>query len=276
MKRNILFSILSFVFPLIVLAQSSAKEWYNKGIELKGKQDYKEALTAFKNAILKKADYNEAYYQAGWCCNALENYETAVELLKKYMPADEKNKKNKSNELGFSYYKLQRATEAIIEYRNTIALSPNDGTALRGLANVYYEIEEDYDNAIEYFEKAVKEDEEDSRPIYYKLGWLYNDKERYDDAIKILLKAIEYDSEDSGYREELGYAYYQKEEYEFALTQLNKAINLDDASKLGYYYKGLCFIATNRKGEAMSIYYKLKELDGDSATELMGKINKMK
>jgi len=26
----------------------------------------------------------------------------------------------------------------------------------------------------------------------------------------------------------------------------------------------------------MSIYYKLKELDGDSATELIGKINKMK
>ena len=74
----------------------------------------------------------------------------------------------------------------------------------------------------------------------------------------------------------LGYAYYQKGEYEFALSQLNKAIILDDASKLGYYYKGLCFIATNRKGEAMSMYYKLKELDGDSATELIDKINKMK
>jgi tetratricopeptide (TPR) repeat protein len=192
------------------------------------------------------------------------------------MPSDEKNKKNNSNELGFSYYKLQKVTEAIIEYKNTIALSPNDGTALRGLGNVYYEIEEDYDSAMEYFEKAIKEDEEDSKPIYYKLGWLYNDKERYDDAIKILLKAIEYDSEDSGYREELGYAYYQKEEYEFALTQLNKAIALDDASKLGYYYKGLCFVATNRKGEAMSMYYKLKEIDSDTATELMDKINKMK
>ncbi|HWN87673.1 MAG TPA: tetratricopeptide repeat protein, partial [Chitinophagaceae bacterium] len=140
----------------------------------------------------------------------------------------------------------------------------------------YYEIEEDYDSAIEYFEKAIKEDEEDSKPIYYKLGWLYNDKEQYDEAIKILLKAIEYDSEDSGYREELGYAYYQKEEYEFALTQLNKAISLDDASKLGYYYKALCFIATNKKGEAMSMYYKLKELDSDTAAELMEKINKMK
>ena len=146
--------------------------------------------------------------------------------MKKFTPKTDNEKKNKCNQLGLSYYKLQRATEAIIAYKNTIELFPKDGIALRGLGNVYYEIAEDYDSAIEYFEKAIKEDEEDSKPIYYKLGWLYNDKEQYDDAIKILLKAIEYDSEDSGYREELGYAYYQKGEYEFALTQLNKAITL--------------------------------------------------
>ena len=276
MKRKIFFHSLLFVFPFIISAQSTAKEWYAKGIELKSKQDYDGALTAFKNAISKKADYNEAYYQAGWCCNELEKFEDAAALLKKYMPGADADKRNKYNELGFSYYKLQKATEAIIEYKNTIELFPKDGMALRGIGNVYYDIMDDHDNAMEYYEKAIEVDEDDSKPIYYKLGWLYNDKERYDDAIKILLKAIEYDSEDSGYREELGYAYYQKEEYEFALTQLNKAINLDDASKLGYYYKGLCFIATNKKGEAMSMYYKLKELDGDSAGELMDKINKMK
>jgi tetratricopeptide (TPR) repeat protein len=276
MKRKILFPILLFIIPFIVSSQSTAKEWYSKGIELKGKKDYEGALAAFKSAISKKADYNEAYYQAGWCCNELEKYEDAVDLLKKFTPKTDDEKKNRSNELGLSYYKLQKATEAIIEYKNTIELFPKDGNALMGLGNVYYEIEEDYDSAIEYFEKAIKEDEEDSKPIYYKLGWLYNDKEQYDDAIRILLKAIEYDSEDSGYREELGYAYYQKEEYEFALTQLNKAISLDDASKLGYYYKGLCFVATNKKGEAMSMYYKLKEIDSDTAAELMDKINKMK
>ena len=276
MKRKILFPVLLFIFPFIVSSQSTAKEWYSKGIELKDKKDYEGALAAFKSAISKKADYSEAYYQAGWCCAELENYEDAIDLLKKCKPSDEKNKINKFNELGFSYYKLEKATEAIIEYKNTIALSPNNGIALRGLGNVYYEIEEDYDNAIECFEKAIKEDEEDSKPIYYKLGWLYNDKERYDDAVKIMKKAIDYDSEDSGYREELGYAYYQKGEYEFALTQLNKAIALDEASKLGYYYKGLCFIATNRKGEAMSMYYKLKEIDSDTAVELIAKIDKMK
>jgi len=276
MKRKIFFPILLFIIPFIVSSQSTAKEWYTKGIELKDKKDYEGALAAFKSAISKKADYTEAYYQAGWCCNELENYEDAIDLLKKCMPSDVNSKKNKFNELGFSYYKLEKADEAIVEYKNTIALFPNNGMALRGLGNVYYEIEEDYDNAIEYYEKAIEEDKEDSKPIYYKLGWLYNDKERYDDAVKILQKAVEYDSEDSGIREELGYAYYQKEEYEFALTQLNKAIALDEASKLGYYYKGLCFVATNRKGEAMSMYYKLKEIDSDTAAELMAKIDKMK
>ena len=175
-----------FIFPFFLSAQSTAKEWYNKGIELKGKQDYKGALTAFKNAISKKADYNKAYYEAGWCCNELEKYEDAVGLLKKFTPKTDNEKKNKYNELGLSYYKLQKATEAIIEYKKTIELFANDGIALRGIGNVYYEIEEDHDNAIEYFEKAIEEDEDESRPIYYKLGWLYNDKERYDDAIKIL------------------------------------------------------------------------------------------
>ena len=276
MLRIIFFPLLLFVFPFVVSSQSTAKEWYKKGIELKSKNDYEGALAAFKNAISKKTDYNEAYFQAGSCCNELERYENAIDLLKKYNPSSNADKKNKCNEMGFSYYKLQRVTEAVIEFKNTIELFPNDGNALRGLGNVYYDITEDHDNALEYFEQAIKSDEEGSKPIYYKLGWLYNDKERFDDAVKILLKAIAYDSEDSGYREELGYAYYRKGEHEFALTQLNKAISLDESSKLAYYYKGLCLVATNRKGEAMSIYYRLKELDGDSATELMEKINRMK
>jgi tetratricopeptide (TPR) repeat protein len=276
MQRKFFFAILLFVFPFVLSAQSTAKEWYTKGVELKNKQDYSGALTAFKNAISKKADYSNAYYEAGWCCNELEKYEDAVDFLKRYNPSSSEDKKNKFNELGFSYYKLQKATDAIGEYNNTLALFENNGIALRGIGNVYYEIQEDYDKAIQYFEKAIEVDEEESRPIYYKLGWLYNDKERFDDAIRILVKAIEYDSEDSGYREELGYAYYMKEQYEFAITQLNKAISLDESSKLGYYYKGLCFIATNKKGDAMSMYYKLKELNSDEADELLEKINEMK
>jgi tetratricopeptide (TPR) repeat protein len=276
MQRKIFFPIFLFVFPFVLTAQSTAKEWYTKGVELKNKQDHSGALTAFKNAISKKAGYNNAYYEAGLCCNELENFEEAVDFFMKYNAVSNTDTKNKCNELGYSYYRLRKSKNAIEEFEKTLALFANNGTALRGIGNVYYEIEENYDRAILYFEKALAVDEEESKPIYYKLGWLYNDKERYDDAIKVLLKAVAYDSEDSGYREELGYAYYMKEEYEFAITQLNKAISLDENSKLGYYYKGLCFIATNKKGDAMSMYYKLKELSSDEAGELLEKINGMK
>ena len=43
MKRKILFPILLFIVPFIVSSQSTAKEWYSKGVELKGKKDYEEA-----------------------------------------------------------------------------------------------------------------------------------------------------------------------------------------------------------------------------------------
>jgi len=276
MQRKIFFPTLFFLFPLLLSAQSTAKEWYTKGIQLKSKKDCSGALAAFKNAIAKKADHNNAYYEAGVCCNELENFEEAVDFLVKYNPVSNTDKKNKYNELGYAYYRLRRANDAIGEYDKTLALFANNGTALRGIGNVYYEIGEDHARAIFYFEKALAVNEEESKPIYYKLGWLYNDSERYDEAIKVLLKAIEYDSEDSGYREELGYAYYMKEYYEFAITQLNKAISLDENSTLGYYYKGLCFIATNKKGDAMSMYYKLKGLSNEEADELLEKINGMK
>jgi tetratricopeptide (TPR) repeat protein len=226
MRIRTIFPILLFVFPYVVSAQTTAKEWYNKGVELKDKAEYEEALAAFKNAIGKKADYTEAYYQAGWCCNELEKYEEAVDFLKKYDPSSNESKRDKYNELGFSYYSLQNAKDGLEQYNKTLALFPTNGIAIRGIGNIYYEIVEDYDKAIEYYERSMRVDEEGSEPVYYKLGWLYNDKERYDDAIKILLKGIELDSENSGYREELGFAYYKKEQYEFAITQLNKAIKL--------------------------------------------------
>lgn len=276
MQRRINLAVLLLVFPFFISAQSTAKDWYSKGIDLKKKENYTDAITAFKNAIARKSDYSDAYYQAGWCSNALENYWGAIALLEKYNPSSNRDKKNKYNELGYSYYKLERSKESIEYFLKTLALFPADGLALRGIGTAYFEIDEDHDKALEYYEKAVAVDEAESKPVYYKLGWLYNDKERYDDAIKILLKAIDYDSEDSGYREELGFAYYMKGQHEFAITQLNKAISLEPTSKLGYFYKGLCYIATDKKGDAMSMYYKLKELDSDEAGELLEKINKMK
>lgn len=276
MKKGFIIPVLLFLFPFFAIAQTTAKEWYAKGIELKDKEDYSAALEAFKKSIAKDKNYTDAYYEAGWCCNELEKYDDAVEFLNQYNPTSNEDKREKYNEIGFSYYKLEKSAEAIQSYAITLALYPDNGTALRGTGNTFYELDENYDKAIEFFEKAVEKDAESSGYIYGKLGWLYNDKERYDDAIAVLKKAIIYDSEDPSNREEMGYAYYAKGDYEQAMTQLNKTIELNAESWLGYYYKGLCFVNTNKKGDAMGMYYKLKELNPDQAKILLEKINLMK
>ena len=113
MQRKIFSPIFLFVFPFILTAQSTAKEWYRKGIELKNKQDHSGALAAFKNAISKKPDYNNAYYEGGLCCNEVENFEDGVDFFNKYSPVSNTDKKNRCNELGYSYYRLRNAKNAI-------------------------------------------------------------------------------------------------------------------------------------------------------------------
>src|SRR5262245_32960013 len=126
MKMKNCFSILLLLLPFISPAQSTAKEWYKKGIELKASGKINEALDDFNNAIAKKANYNEALYQAGWCSNELENHEEAIAFLEKYKPSSRADKKNRCNELGYSYYKLGRSRESVDAYSQTLALYPDN------------------------------------------------------------------------------------------------------------------------------------------------------
>ncbi len=377
MKRLFLFPVILLVLPFFLSAQSTAKEWYDKGMSLIKAKDSKGALSAFNNAIAIKAEYGDANYQAGWCCNELEKYQDAITYLEKakqllpdkakvyfelgyaynysentdkaitnykkslelypeyydaakalgdiyykkgdyanavpnfrkyldgekdpddsyyykmgwslsdiekyedaliylekYSPENTEDKAKKNTEIGYANFKLKKYDEAIEYYKLAIQLKEGYGTALRGLANVYYE-KNDHDNALYYFKEAVEKDEENSKSCYYKMGWIYNDKENYDDAVSVLLKSVNYDSEVAGTREELGYAYYMKDRYDDAIYQLNKAIELDPKSKLGYYYKGLCYISMKRKTDAMSIYNELKVINEEQASKLLAKINAM-
>ena len=63
------------------------------------------------------------------------------------------------------------------------------------------------------------------------------------------------------------------DKYDDAITQLNKAIELDENSKLGYYYKGLCYVALNDKTSAKEVYEKLKTINEEQAEKLWKKIN---
>jgi tetratricopeptide (TPR) repeat protein len=236
-------------------------------------KDYEHATEYYKKYIDGKEDVeNIYYYRIGWSYNDIGKYEEAANYLEKYEPEKDEDKAKKWAELGYAHYKNDEYEIAILDYSTALDSKPDYGTAMRGIADCYYD-KEDYDNALKYYLQAVETDEENSESCYYHIGWIYNDKENYEDAIDVLQKAVEYDEKDASNREELGYAYYMTDKYDDALTQLNKAIELDENSKLGYYYKGLCYLALNDKENAKQVYEKLKTINEEQAEKLLKKIN---
>ena len=75
-----------------------------------------------------------------------------------------------------------------------------------------YFLQEDYTNAISYFEQALKESQKNSA-IYYKLGESYYMRGSFHRGIQYLNKAIELDSDNLAYHLVLADIYISQQEY---------------------------------------------------------------
>ncbi|HXL58211.1 MAG TPA: tetratricopeptide repeat protein, partial [Chitinophagaceae bacterium] len=236
-------------------------------------ENYQTALSYFKKYFdaINAAD-TWYYYKAGWCSNYLKDYADALLYLDKYHPYGQKDFAKKYAEIGYAYYMIGYNDDAISAYQKALDANPNYGVALRRMADVYYNNLEDYNKALEYFNLALQDDEENSGDCYYKAGWIYMEQEKYSEAIIVLQKAADYDAKDAGSREQLGYAYYMLNKYDDAIYQFNKAVELDSQSKVSYYYKGLCYAALGKKENVMEVYYQLKPIDRTGAEKLLKEV----
>ena len=236
--------------------------------------EYENAYDYFVQYVDSEPDPdNDAYYYAGWCANELEKYADAVHYFRNYFPEEARENAKKFSEIGFAWYKLENAAEAEQAYNAALSYESTYGAALRGLGDTYYDLKEDRNMALSYYEKAISNDPDNSMYLYYDIGWIYNEMERYQDAINMLSKAIDYDEQDSYAYVELGYANYMLDYNDAALSALKKAVEMNSESVLGLYYLGLTYLNLSRKSDAMDVYYKLKPMDEEYADKLLQEIN---
>ncbi|MFI5133404.1 MAG: tetratricopeptide repeat protein, partial [Chitinophagales bacterium] len=215
-------------------------------------KDYEAAIKYFKDYLNSDDAINGYYFKTGFSMNQLKNYDDAIEYLEKYEPTGNDDIGRKFAEIGYANYMMEDKDKAIEAYKKSLEAMPDNGTALRGLGNAYYDNRE-FDKAQKCFELTMEKDEKNSNAICNKLGQLYLADKRYDDAIKIFKKAVDYNAVDIDTRENLGYVYYVKGDNNNAMIQLNKAIELNPKSVQGYYYKGLTFLDMNKKNDAINI-----------------------
>src|SRR5574338_521794 len=254
-------------------AQTTAKEWFDKGTSLKKDQKYTDAVAAFKKAVTLQASYGEAWHQLGWCYNELEQYNDALDALKKEEMNNPKDKASTNFEMGYAYEGLKKYDEALSRFNSAISLDGEYGLAYKERGNCYYK-KKDYEKALDDFNKytSLAEDIEDAT-FYYNKGWSENELGKYSDAVESLKKCVEIDDTYSDAFSELGYAYYELNMNDESIANYRTSMNLDKEtdyhpilgiadvyydnlknydSAIVYFEKGLQLQKNNK-----SAYYKL-------------------
>lgn len=273
MKKYFFFPVIAGLTFFNSLGQTTAKEWYNKGLDYKKEKHYKDAINAFKKAALLQNNYAEALHQLGWCYNEELMYDEAIDALTKEQKAGPQDKATYNFEMGYAYKGLKKYDDALPYFNKALGLDANYALAYKERGNTYYK-KKDYEKALDDYNKyeAIATNITDA-VYYYNKGWAENDMRKYSDAVKSLKKSVEIDSKYADAFSELGYAYYKLDLNDEAISNYRVSIALDNEtdyhpvvgiadvyydnlknfdSAIVYYEKGLHLIKINK-----SAYYRL-------------------
>jgi len=254
--------ILSFftaavLFPVLLYCQSTALDWYNKGVTLKNEKKSSDALSAFKEAVKLQKDYKEAWYEMGWCQNDTKDYYGAITSLTKARSLWSGIPKIHF-ELGYAFDKTNSIDSAMAQYNQALQLNSTYSLAYKQLGYIYY-LKEDYGTALTNFSKY---EENAKSPItdylfWYRKGFMQNAIKLYESARLSLNKSLEFKTDYINTYLELGFACKNLKQDEDAINWYRKAMELDPKSHvplngIGEVYRDL----KKDMNEAMSWYRK--------------------
>jgi tetratricopeptide (TPR) repeat protein len=230
-----------------------------------------DAITAYKKCYEINNKNADACYNLGYLYNAKGEFNTALEWLNKAVLI--KETVDAYNEMGFAYYKQKKNDEAISAYKNALKINEKNGTAYKGIGDVYRRnfSPAKTTEAMENYVKAIQNNPK-SAGSHFGMGWCYNDKGNYEEAINMLRKSLELDKTLVASYTELGYAYYMTGKYADGLSTLKQGIQLDNKNTLCRYYSGLIYIKQKDIANATIMYNELKPLDENLAEKLSAKI----
>ncbi len=158
---------------LVVLASAGcsklqARDQLNKGVQSYKNARYEEAIEHFKNAVsLDPALLNARIY-------------LATAYAQQYVPGAETDDNKRY------------ASQAIDEYKKVLAADPGNINSVKGIAYLYLQ-EKDFDQAKQYYNKAVQIDPNDPESYYSVafIDWSEAYKFRQDERNKLGMKATD-------------------------------------------------------------------------------------
>jgi len=252
------------LFPALVHSQTTAQEWYDKGVKLKGGKKAGEAIIAFKEATKLKTGFKEAWYEMGWCQNDIKDYRGAINSLNKARALWSGEAKIHF-ELGYAFEKTPNIDSAIHHYNQALQISDTYSSAYKQLGVIYFN-KNDHQAAITNF---LKYEESAKNPIndylyWYRKGYVQNALKQYEPAKWSLNKSLEFKTDYASTYLELGFACKNLKLDDDAIAAYTKAMDLAPKSHIPLNGIGEVY-RDNKKdmNEAMNWYKKALAINPD-------------
>jgi tetratricopeptide (TPR) repeat protein len=161
---------------------------------------------------------------------------------------------NKAIKSALEHHRSGDLQQAENIYREILKDEPNNYATLHFLGILQYQLR-NYDSAIEYIEKALQINPEDTG-ANYNLGLAFKEKGELDKAIACYQKAVQLDPNFADAYYNSGTAFQEKGQYDEAVACYEKALRIDPNLSGVYYNLGIIFQEKGQYDEAITYYQK--------------------
>jgi tetratricopeptide (TPR) repeat protein len=261
---------------------------YNFAYELHTKKETQGALEYYAKAVSIDPQLIDAYLNIASIYREKSQYNDAASILKKALEVNPNNKKIKNmieqiNEdaitqeyqAAIDKFNKQDYKGAIEEYLRILSTNKPTSDLYINLGSAY-QADNNFDQAIIYYNKALLLDSNNADTNYY-IGTSYYSKKNYSKALEYYKKAqlLTPDNKDisdaitdtkSAVSDELmekGLKQYNLKKYSVALQLLNESVKTNPDNAYAYYYKGLVSDALKSYQSAILAYKKAIEKSKD-------------
>lgn len=169
-----------------------------------------------------------------------------------------------NNSLAYAYVQAELYDDAIEYYQKAIKLNPDQkwtSIVCQALGSIYYQVKENSEAAIASFQAGIILDPDNSE-IYLSLGDVYMAENELDNAIKAYCDSINANPEDYRAYAKAGIALWEKDYVEEAIVSYHRAIELNPNYEIAQNNLGVIYLdGIGSPEEALTYFKKALELN---------------